>query len=239
MVKGISDIGMMFKEKTIGSRKTIKLLGILVAIIILAVTGWFVATYMIKNSQPYKYTYAKLDSYKMQGVVEGSGISFSKPTELTVLSSGNGQIELEHLITTHKNKKAFAAYLAAASTTESSAYTQDQLMALKINFAYPNTSYSKVISPISQFLKDRLPLDWQIKLDNPKPFTNSYVRDNAWMFSFTASDPNKKKNPIYGEILYAISGKNYYYFVSSSISYNWQPNQKIWQKVVDSLQINQ
>lgn len=83
------------------------------------------------------------------------------------------------------------------------------------------------------------PYDWQIKLETAKPFTNANIQDNAWQFDFSASDPSKKKTPIYGEALYIISGKNYYYFMVSSVSYNWQPNQKVWQQVVDSLKTDQ
>lgn len=204
------------------------------ALIIMSVI-YFMLVWWPAYKQPAKYTYTKLDNYKLLGSTKGQGISFSKPVELTKQVSAKNQIELTHLI-----KKRSASHLAAASTVFGTALTEDELLVLNANLTFTDSKYYKdVTDPIRQFATDKLPAGWATKLGGPKKFTSKSIKKDAWMMDVSSTEPAGKKTPIKGEVVFAVSGNRYYYFIVLTPDYNWQANQKTWQQVLNSLQIDQ
>lgn len=224
------------KKANLNKFRLPKLFIILAGVIILVIIGSLAYIGIQKASKLYKYSYSQMDSYTIPGAVTGSGMSFTKPVELTKLTNSTGQAELVHILGSDNNK-GFVAYIAAASTSTAKTYTITQLLEFKTIFAATQTGYADAVSPIQQFIKDRLPNGWRINLDKPGTFFNRDISDNAWQFNFNASDPKNKKITFKGQVLYAIRGNNFYYFMVATTSDNWQINQKTWQQIFGSLQI--
>ncbi|MBI2589213.1 hypothetical protein HYW35_03385 [Candidatus Saccharibacteria bacterium] len=208
--------------------------------IIAVLAGLFAITYyfLIYNPQT-KYTYSNLGSYHLEGSITGSGVVFLKPSSFKDYKKANDQIALRQESVNSKNNQVSAAFLSAASTSEATAYTDIELLALKANFAFPDKNYSLVAGPIESFVKNWLPSDWQVSLEKAKPFTNKTIKDNAWQFAISTKDPSSKAGTYKGKAIYAIHNNNFYYFFIATAEKNWQDNQKTWQQIIDGLQINQ
>lgn len=211
---------------------------ILVLIVALAV-GTLAFNFMGDSNDAIDHTnYPLMETYSMPGNVAGSGLSFTKPVDFIKYVESSDQVVFQQPLINAHNKKSIVAYLAVSSTSVAQAYTTSQLMALKETLAITNPNYGIAVSPINQFIKDRLPTGWQINLDKPATYLNKSIQDNAWQFNFSASDTINKNDPFKGQVLYAISGKNLYFIMIATTSDNWQENQNTWQKIFDSFQID-
>lgn len=203
-------------------------------IIIGAIVFYFVA---IKSNNKIHYVYPDNESYSLVGAAPGSGASFTKPKVFIKYAEATGQVVFHQSDITSGNTQTTVAYLAAAVNTADKAYSNQQLLDLKTIFAGSTPEYTKAVTPIDDFVKNRLPSNWQINLDRPGTFFNKDISDNAWQFTFNASDPKNKKITYKGQVLYAIEGNNFYYFMVATTSNNWQTNQKTWLQIFGSLQI--
>jgi len=83
-----------------------------------------------------------------------------------------------------------------------------------------------------------------LTINKPSKFTNPNIKGNAWLFSFKASGTDQTSSGILGNLVFAL-GKStdvyngYNYLMLSTLDYNWQPNQQVWQQVIDSLKITE
>jgi hypothetical protein len=216
-----------------------------VVIIGLAVSGFYLKYHhnnaANSNHRATTYRYSTLDSYKLQATEQNTGTSFNKPKEFIKASSGTGQVVLVRSDIMQRTDQFNKGYIAAAYTPMTSATTLDStsLQSISKVLADPSSTYYKATtSSATQFIKDRIDKNKsKLTIGNAKPFTNSQIKSHAWQFDITASEPNNK-NKISGKAIYAIGSKAYYYFMLTSESSDWQANQDMWQKVLDSIQIN-
>jgi hypothetical protein len=222
---------------------------VLVGIVIigLAVSGFYLK-YHHNNTAKSNYTtttyrYSTLDSYKLQATEQNTGMSFNKPKEFVKQVTGTGQVVLVRSDIMQRTDQFNKGYIAAAYTPMTSATTtldSTSLQSISKVLADPSSTYYKATtSSVTQFIKDRIDKNKsKLTIGNAKPFTNSQIQSNAWQFDITASELNNK-NKISGKAIYAIGSKAYYYFMLTSESSDWQANQDVWQKVLDSIQVNQ
>ncbi len=208
--------------------------------LVLAAGGWLAYRELHHPAKPVQTVYLtdKLVDYKFAGPFSGSGMSFKIPNELTEYSKSSGQVELLNQYT--YSGVSHRLYISAASASSSQAITFNQLVTLNQVLMSPdNRIYPQYIAVINNFVKSRLPTGWQFKLEATQHFSNSSIQTGAWSFDMSTSDPTNKQEPIQGKVLYAVSGKNTYFFLISTTAYDWQPNQAVWQKIFDSLKVDQ
>lgn len=78
-----------------------------------------------------------------------------------------------------------------------------------------------------------------LSLDQPVAFANYNVSSAAWEFDFKLSRPNlNQKATVGGKFIYIIGDTAYYRLLVSSVDDSWQANQKTWDRITGSLQIN-
>lgn len=210
-------------------------LAVPIAVIAAVVIAYILLVWWPAHSQPARYTYAKLDGYNIAWAGKGQGIAFSKPVELTRQTAGQNQVELTHIVDKHT-----ASHLAAASATSGDPVSKDDLLVLNSNLTRGDSEYhAGVVGSIKRFAADRLPPKWEVSTTTPKNFKGKTIKKDAWVMDITARQPAGKEALIKGQVVFAVSGNRYYYFLVAAPDYNWQSNQKVWSQVLDSLQIDQ
>lgn len=202
----------------------------------------------------YKYSYQQLDDYKLDCVAKSQAMSFKKPIELVkpkLYDPGTTQqVELIDLPTRLQKSvdegivpigSIKAACLADQTATDEN-YLKNVASVLG---DAKNPSYETFTKPLHQFIQSSFYGVYNsFNISSPKPFTSISVKDYAWQLDFTAS-VNKAQNAGYkvptkkGKMIYGADRGVYYYFMVDDVEINWQPNNQIWQQVIDSLKINQ
>jgi len=104
---------------------------------------------------------------------------------------------------------------------------------------------------ITSFLSDEMNTSYfagtngsntSVSLSQPKTITTNNLATDTWQFPFTATNSGKPNVKVQGEVVFHL-GKDtsvyngYDYLMISTVDYNWQPNQSIWQQIVNSLKI--
>ncbi|HEU5004973.1 MAG TPA: hypothetical protein VFT49_02735 [Candidatus Saccharimonadales bacterium] len=201
------------------NKKTLTIL--VLAIVIL---GAGAGLYVLNSKNKATFEYEQYSSFKLSGPEQGAGLAFDKPVELTKYSSSNDQVELLHQW--KSGGKNGETYMAAASVTGTYTLPKNSIVSLD----------SQTITNIKKFVTDRMPLGWETKLGTQETFKNNYIKDNAWFFTFSSS---KNQNLFEGEVIYVISGSEYYFFLTSSNKDNWQANTVVWDHITQSLKIDQ
>ncbi len=128
-----------------------------------------------------------------------------------------------------------AVYSQPSALATSSSYV-DNLNKLISN--HQGKDYQVVTSrTIEQFIKNNLPANYKIVLDQPVKFASANINKNAWKFDFTATSPGHRT--VKGSLIIAVGKQSFYYLMIASVNYNWNNNAKTFQQVVDSLKIDQ
>ncbi len=211
-----------------------RLVWIIIAILAIAALAIFVAWPRYKTQSEraqvvssYDYTYKNLEKYQVNGLQPHTGMSFEKPVELkSTLSDNKAPVaDLTHYFGKNKIMIAdIAAYSQprAASDNKQSVVSGSNLL------------------PVEQFVAQRLS-NLKIQYKNPRPLTTPNLKDNAWRLDFTtqaqttaATYPQKK-----GVVILTAGQKVNYYFLIDALNKNWVGNQAVWQKVIDSIKVDQ
>lgn len=218
-----------------------------------------------KNTQAH---YSKLDAYAVQCSGAGSGMAFNKPIEVKAISSDQCQVVLGDFVTSSDQATiSYKGYIAGyVDNTNSKVISDNDLAQISDAILHGNNIYhNQTVTPIQQFVGQRLPVGWSVQLGEAQKYTSSHIKNDAWKFDLKATSnikvtpvstvgnapipntkntpPNTIKNalisgPMEGRVIYAISGQKYYYFLALAESKNWSSNQPIWQKVFDSLKLD-
>jgi hypothetical protein len=99
--------------------------------------------------------------------------------------------------------------------------------------------YDKYIGYFKDFMKSFNSPDYSIELGQPKAFTNSDIKDKAWIFDAKAQPlPSKNLSPLQGQFIYIVSNKSFYYFSVLTTQSSWQSSGSLWQQVNSSLKIS-
>jgi hypothetical protein len=97
----------------------------------------------------------------------------------------------------------------------------------------------------SDYLESFTPQNLDIDLGNPTPLKTANITNNAWELDFTGKASKKNQDykagepVVQGNLIVAFGDRAYYYVIIQSIEYNWERNQATWQKMLDSLKIDQ
>ncbi|HAZ29208.1 TPA: hypothetical protein DCY43_00430 [candidate division WWE3 bacterium] len=199
---------------------------------------------LLYNRKLDHYTYSALEDYKLSGNLKNAAITFKKPAEFKVYyqnyKAGSSVAGLSHNLDKDGQKKAIG-YIAVSGLVNTE--TQDSAYLKKLSTALTSpeaTDYQKFSQPIKDFAANYLPDNFDVNLANPRAFTSSNIVKNAWLFDLSVqSKASQKATPLKGSVI-LVSGKNsFYYFMLTSIDYNWQTNKAIWQQILNSLKPDQ
>lgn len=221
-------------------------------VIILVVTlagsyGYWWAHYEVYGaSHKYSYTYTSLNDYKLASTLKGTSISFKKPTEFIVSGKAFAQQGSSYADLYQPNYKTTPVsglgYLSVSLVQSALAGSPDYLKSLGSTLANPNDkNYQKVVKPINDFVVNTYNPVYKVTLDPAQTLKTANLTANAWQFDYTVlNDKNQHEiNPLRGKVVFAAGKHTFYYFLVSSVDYNWNKNMTTWNQVVDSIKIDQ
>lgn len=223
-----------------------KLLAIAAAVLILAAAGsYYFISYRPNHTNPSAYTYKTLNTYTLEGGKSGAGISVKKPAELG--TSGKSAAKLQQVnfnqSITKNGQNIVIAQLSMASVFVSTPIQADYLKVLNGTITNPKSAgYNTLLTPVKDYVTQRLSSDYDVTFSEPKSLNTANLKSNAWVLNFTATakkGQDKSKLPdLSGQTVLAIGKSTFYYFMVDATTYNWQGNQKTWQEVVNSIQLD-
>lgn len=205
----------------------------------------YLRVYSWRTSQQYHYSYSKLDDFKLPSALENSAISFQKPVEF-VRSSQVVRVGGSDLLLLHASAKTAAkgsmAYISAS--TIQSALAASQAYTVELNkqmTTHKGTVYDSFLKSFQQTVQAAVPANYSAVLSQPTPLSTPNLKANAWVYDLKATNKDAKVNVfgLKGKFVFAAGQRTFYYFTLASIDYNWQPNQTVWQQVLDSIKIDQ
>ena len=199
-----------------------------------------------KAAQPYAYTYGQLTTYKLAGLNPGGGMKFNVPKEFnapTASAAKASQVQLSQG-PVKNGRPATIAGISAASIYTGVAPTSDYLKTLSASIVDPkNSNYKSVTDPLQTYVTQRISVGYSVSFGAPVAFTNSYIKANAWSLGFTATAKSASSlaidPPMTGQTLLIVGKNAFYYYTVDAVSYNWTSNQKFWQGILGSLQVDQ
>jgi hypothetical protein len=234
-------IYLLFKARR--NPKDTVLLAIAAAVLAIGGAAAYVKVY---NSYNHKYNqiykYSAFDSFSLPGNGDKAGLSFMKPVEFRRYGPGSSSIvALVHSINTGANKGSLGNIWAA---TVNSNITLDQSYLDNTNAflkSVTGSDYDKFMQPVKQFIQSSLPGSYRLQLSLPSAFSSNNIPKNAWQFDLSANDTDKIRmsRNIKGKAVFVIGKKTFYYLVINTADYNWQTNNAAWQKVLNSLKVDQ
>lgn len=145
-------------------------------------------THTVKNGA-YGYSYSRLDNFRLQGVKNGAGVSFSKPTAYGLIyqAADNSQASFRHSIV-KAAQHATIGGIDVASLNQNQAVSSAELNSINTSFSSPASSgYKSAVGPIQQFVSDRIGPLYNLKLTDASKFSSTFVRSGAWSWQFTAT----------------------------------------------------
>lgn len=231
------------------SNKLVALLGILGLGAVVA--GSFMYTQIYENYNEKKNTkpsvYQNYEDYKLFGLGVDRGVSFSKPVDFKDIS---GESPTWQAIFVHSVDKLGQdgqmsnGGLIVMATSPSQELRSEYLKVLKEKYIEPAQSSGDseaFKASLEQLIKSKFANQGQFNLSAVKPFTNDFVKGNSYQYDVTAQNTSvsNKKLKLKGKLIYLIGEKTYYYFILFAPDYNWDANSSTWQKVVDSIKIDQ
>lgn len=193
-----------------------------------------------------EYTYKQLNDYKLQGEKDGSGFTFSKPVEISspdIKSDTRLQQNSFWHSSVNNGRVINIANMAVASAYTKDAPTKEYIKSLQeeANDA-ENDSPIGSKAAIKMFLEQRMP-GYATTLSQPKSLVTDNIKENAWTVEFTAKAKDTKYMNglpnIKGVGVMALGKSTYYYLFINTVDYNWDSNQDTWQKVLNSIKIDQ
>jgi hypothetical protein len=199
-----------------------------------------------------KYSYQnssiKLEDYVVRGSLKGRSLAFKKPQDFTNYSTNSTPSAKISTFVKMDNSRKYSLAIITASTT-SSALAPDKNYIDSLHRVFNKSEgedYKAVKEPLEKFVKDSVGASFYnvVLLQKPETFTNRYIRENAWRFNFTLKSQNDSgaKRAIAdqkGVLIFAIGKASIYYFMISTLDFNWQPNYATWQNILDSIKIDQ
>lgn len=231
----------IFSINTDSKRIRITLLLVLIlaaaaGVVFLAWPRYQTHTERIKVVNSYGYKYGALDAQRVEGIQPSTGMNFEKPKEFrsTLADSKAPIADLSHEF---GKEKIRVADMVAYSQPSSNDTSQESLA--KILSDPKNPKYAQVLLPIQQFAAQRL-VNLDISYADAQTLATPNLK-HAWKLGFTSSAKSKrgalpeKK----GVIIITAGAKTNYYLLIDAINTNWDGNQAVWQKVIDSLRIDQ
>jgi hypothetical protein len=195
------------------------------------------------SSNKYSYRYDKASPYTLTGKSQGAGIILNKPEAFgsSPVAKTDDSITFVQLATSADNKSAVATgFLALRSRL------YPKLLGItykeSVKKAIQNRSgeeYSNAVLMAEQIEPQVGIYGQKITLGKAKPFTNSNIKNYGWQFDATATDIYNKGPIQQGKVIYILGQKAWYYTLLITEKNNWQNNSAFFQKVLDSLNVDQ
>lgn len=199
----------------------------------------------LESNRTQTYTYGNLAEHKVF-LTKGSGISFSLPPELLPKNQSDprqtkaGQTNFTHTITARNGRPVFITRQSVFVGTFS-----NQNFDLDGTLKDPNNKeYKPFTESLTKIVESQNGAKNVVFSGSPGAFTNQNIKANAWTINFTGqlAQPSQagKNDKLKGVILVAkgIKGTSYQLSIAT-IENNWQPNERTWQRILDSVKIDQ
>lgn len=221
----------------------------LLAVIIAAA----IAYVLLRN--PYSYKYANLDSYALVDSKNHAGMTVDKPVEFAeqMSSEPSNSFILQKPVRarlihqkTIKGKPVVIGEIALDSLSTVNALNQTNIDIISRMMTDTKASgHTAVLAPMQAYVSgvlnpDYSKTDYQLTYSETKALANL---KHAWSLDFaaTAQNPADKKDfpDRQGTVIEVLTGKGQYFAMVETVSTNWQKNQTVWQKVINSLKVDQ
>jgi hypothetical protein len=216
---------------------------LLLAVLLAAVCGWLVylKTFSIYVNHKNKYHYQQTVEQNVSSASVGD-LSFQKPVEFKENHRFSGPKNTTVTYTHINEKKYSIGFMGVSATSSDLASDKKYVEGVKYLMEHPGgNDYDKYAGNyFKDFIKSFSGPDSTVELSQPKPFTNSNIKNNAWIFDVKSTNPDSKKiAPLQGQFIYAAGKKSFYYFSMMAIEDNWQSNSGLWYQVKNSIKIDQ
>jgi len=227
-----------------------------VVILVLAVIGASAYFYHSHKSTPsqsaakapekglFNQTVSNEDNFTLAGNKDGEGVAFFKPVDYKLQVNQKGQASLADTIS-NGQQHAFIGALHVASV--SIPVDQAKGLAKNYNDAFKNPSkqaYKDAVASVTGFISARFSPLYNLTVNQAANFTSSTIKSNAWAFNVSATPKQKQAagSPLEdykGRAVLAVGTHAMYYFVVYNTTYNWNNNVDQFNKVLQSLKIDQ
>lgn len=205
---------------------------------------WY--THRTPSDNTYSYIYNQLSALKLPGDGAGSGMSLDKPVELqtTTIEEKSNQASLFHPLVVN-NKPVISVEIAIASVRSTIGLQPEYLIDLNKAITDPNNiNHDGLIKPLQQFVTQRISPNYTAIFAKPKVLLTPNIKANAWYITYALTAKEKTKPGLNfpdmeGQAIMAVGKSTVYYFKLDALKVNWQPNQKAWDQVINSLKIDQ
>ncbi len=191
----------------------------------------------------YSYSNSKLEQFKLPGSKASQGISFNKPVEFVPVYNLKPTAIYAELADYYKASKAIFIGDINVASVDASASPPTPASLQKLSFAITTPLVKNkafAVAPIQNFVKARL-TQYNVVFSQMNYLVTTNLKANAWYGSFTATPKSDKQNfnPLQGYIVFGAGKNTYYYFYITANQSNWQANNTVWPKILNSLKIDQ
>lgn len=251
---------------------------VLIVVILLGGAGYFLfSNHKQGPSKPktsayekglHNQDYSNLDSFKLDGSKQATGISFEKPKDYVkaIESTDKSQVSFSHTLRTKNPAPLGALHVVSIPVKTDYKVT---IAGFKKTMSDPSKeAYKSSVKPMEDFLVSRFSPLYDITYKNAKPVNSSNFSGNAWSIDLSAT-PKKSPQPASntntspdakvdtskaqpvpkgvpkefenykGEVMMIIGKNGFYYVAIYNTDYNWDNNAAVWQQVIGSIKIDQ
>lgn len=214
----------------------------------------------------YSLSFTRLQDYSLKGPAPGSSETFLKPAELNqdLLDASSNQTTL-----LKSQQFPIVSRIDASIVSSPSSTTPENISKFAAAITNPgNPDYKIRLAALQFYVNERqTPFYAAAVIEQPKAFKSPNIKSNAWIADFSISpksqqptainsknqaggDPAKLKQAqaktgirqlpdLKGKVLIIFGKSTIYYFMVADSPDNWQVNDSSWQKIIDSLKIDQ
>ena len=214
-------------------------------VVLVLITAAGLAWWLIRddNSTPYKYTYSKTGTIKLDGAKIGAGTVVQKPVEFLPVGNVNDQAKNYAQDIKVKGHIVSIGGLSISTTPLEKPLTVNTIDAINSGWQYQSDDvYQPIYQLIANFVKNNSAPRYNVSLTNPLAFSNPNIAKNAWQLDLKLFDNQPAEGQteqMVGKVIYVIGQKAIYYYALAAVDYNWQANSSTWQQTLDSIKIDQ
>lgn len=206
-----------------------------------------------EKNRKYAQTYEKLVSDQL--VIENQeGVVFLRPTEFevpkpppSIKEADNNRATRQIVAISAKNVEGTLVPLGGieiASIHSQTSISESELADAAKKLTSKNSGNQEGNASIKEYINSRLSFRFIVSYGKTEPFKNSNLNSPAWQTDFTAKakpvdKPLTKPEDLKGKGVFLLGKSAFYYLMIYSTDYNWEANQDTWQKVLNSIKIDQ
>lgn len=198
--------------------------------------------YEAVNQEPHLTQYNQMEEYILDSKTPGNSTRFQKPIEFSKISTQILDSSSAATISHNNNEGRGVSTLTVSSLSSELLKNPDYVTGVKSLMDAPEGKpYEDFMAPLRQFILSSTPQGYRITLSKPVSFNNETIQENAWQFDFTAtsSDSNPKLPTLKGKFIYILGKGAFYHYALFSLDYNWDTNKPAWDRITQSIRINE